>query len=166
MAMLQVFEYASVAQVTDDLLEVEMNYDLRKRSRIKATTRCGKDIGFFLERGNVLKAGDVLQTDNGQLVKILAAPEAVSTVTAEDEQIFLKAAYHLGNRHVPLEISQSGGKNFLRYLEDYVLDAMVEELGATVTHEKAGFHPESGAYGKHGGHHHHHDDDHRHHEHG
>jgi urease accessory protein len=148
-------------------LVVELPFEQRKRSRIRAETTCGVVVGLFLERGTVLRNDDLLQAESGELVRISAAIEHVTTVTAPDQLVLLKAAYHLGNRHVPLQVDIADkGIHRLRYLEDYVLDDMVVQLGANIVHEHAPFHPESGAYGSNGkvagGHHHDHDEQHGH----
>ena len=168
--MLHIHRYAEAHESNGETLVIELPYDIRKRSRIHAQTTCGREAGLFLERGNILKAGDLLISESGELIRIKAAEEAVSTVSSNDAMILLKAAYHLGNRHVPLEIDfDEQGIHRLRFQEDYVLDDMVRQLGAKLTHENAAFHPESGAYGSHGkiagGHHHHADDEHEHHTH-
>lgn len=166
--MLQIHRYAEPQeQQGQTALYIELPYDMRKRSRIHTQTTCGQEAGLFLERGNILKAGDRLVAESGELIEIQAAVEAVSTVTCADSLTLLKTAYHLGNRHVPLQVDHDEqGINRLRYQEDYVLDDMVQQLGAQLVHEQAPFHPESGAYGSHGkiagGHHHHADDEHGH----
>jgi urease accessory protein len=87
------------------------------------------------------------------IIQIRAAEESVSTATAPDQLTLQRACYHLGNRHVPLQISDS----WIRYLKDHVLDDMVVLLGLTITHEQAPFEPEVGAY-----HHSHQHSDHHH----
>ncbi len=153
--MLKVFNYAdATAEVSAAIYSVELNFDMRKRSRFLAETSCGQEIGFLLEHGNSLHAGDMLVTETGETVCIEAAIEPVTTVTCEDSLTLLKTAFHLGNRHVPLQINHSHRTskrvNWLRYLEDYVLDDMVLQLGAHIVHENRPFHPESGAYASNG----------------
>lgn len=133
----------------DEALELVATFEERQKSRYRAQTQCGKDIGWFLERGYVLSWGDALRCTDGTLVKIVCADEAVSNVRADEPLLLLRAAYHLGNRHVPLQVSTA----FLRYQQDDVLDEMVEGLGLRIEHAQAPFQPENGAYG--GGHHHH-----------
>ena len=152
--MLTVYEYANPDQVAaNSTLQVELDFDHRKRSRFRATTHCGKTVGFFLPRGNVLHCGDLLKAESGELIQVASAIEAVSTVTADNPLALLKAAYHLGNRHVPLQIDyqtdphSNPNIHWLRYLQDYVLDDMVIQLGANINHETVAFQPESGAYG-------------------
>src|SRR5690606_26711667 len=132
----------------------ELPYDLRKKSRLRAVSRCGEAVGFQLERGTELRDGQRLLADSGEVVEVLASPETLSTVRSADALLLLRAAYHLGNRHVPLQVST----HWLRYQHDHVLDDMVRGLGLEVTVEEAPFQPESGAYGRQGGgqgHHHH-----------
>lgn len=137
----------------DECLEVVASFEERQKSRYRTITTCGKEIGWFIERGYVLKENDVLKCHDGTLVLVRCADEAVSNVTVSDELSLLKAAYHLGNRHVPLQVE----RGFLRYQEDYVLDDMVKGLGLNVEHTQAPFSPESGAYSQSGHHGHSHD---------
>ncbi len=126
-------------------LQLRLPFDLRSRSRLRTTLESGEDIGLFLERGSVLRGGDQLVCDDGRIVEVVAAPETVSTVRSADPLLLLRAAYHLGNRHVALQV----GDGWVRYQHDYVLDDMVRGLGLTVTVEQAPFEPEAGAYGAH-----------------
>jgi urease accessory protein len=113
----------------------------------------------------VLRGGDLLRLSDQRVAKVLAAKESVSTVQSSVPRALMRAAYHLGNRHIPLEI----GEGYLRYLHDHVLDAMVRDLGLTVRADSAPFEPEGGAYEgtrvagltshKHGHHHQHAHDD-------
>ncbi|MDB9496487.1 urease accessory protein UreE [Spirulina major CS-329] len=98
-----------------------------------------------LPRGTGLQAGDYLEAESGEIVQITAQPEPVLTVTAPDPTTLLRAAYHLGNRHVPLEVTA----DHLRFSPDPVLAQMLDHLGATVTAETAPFYPEAGAYHSH-----------------
>lgn len=98
-----------------------------------------------------LQHGDVLQGDQGELIRVQAAPETVSTLTCDDPWLLARACYHLGNRHVPVQIMQG----MIRYQHDHVLDEMLHGLGLHVVVEQAPFEPEAGAYG--GGHSHSHD---------
>ncbi len=133
----------------------------RERARFRATLEDGRAVAVKLPRGGpVLWPGDHLGDGEGVVVRVEAALEAVSTITHPDPWKLLQAAYHLGNRHTPLEI----GAGYLRYHHDHVLDDMVVGLGLNVVHEHAPFQPEAGAYAhgshRHGpghGHRHHHD---------
>lgn len=139
--------------------ELVLTFQQREKSRLKAQLSTGQDIGLFLERGTVLKAGDILVSEDGDKIRVVAARETVSTVTADSAHRLLRIAYHLGNRHVPLQVEP----NWLRYRHDHVLDDMVRLIGGSVTVEEAPIQPESGAYG---GGHHHGETDHGHHSHG
>lgn len=135
-------------------LALTLPFELRQKSRFKTRLDDGRDAGVFLPRGNLLRGGDCCQTSDGQIVEIIAAVETVSTVYSQQPLELARASYHLGNRHVSLQITE----NWIRYLHDHVLDEMIEGLGMKVTVEKAPFEPEAGAYG--GGHRH--GDDHGH----
>lgn len=126
-------------------------FEQRSRSRLRTQLDDGTEVGLFLPRGRVLRHGDRLRASDGRIVEVCAALETVSTVHAADPLLLLRAAYHLGNRHVALAITADA----LRYRHDHVLDAMVAQLGLAVGVEQAPFEPEAGAYG--GGHHHQHD---------
>lgn len=131
--------------------ELLLTYEARSKSRLRCFTVAGEDVGLFLERGQPpLRDGDCLLAGDGRVVRVRARPEALLHVTCANAFELTRAAYHLGNRHVALQI----GDGWLRLLDDYVLKAMLEQLGATVTAVEAGFQPEHGAYG--GGHHHSH----------
>lgn len=144
----------TTAPATDS---VALAYDERKRSRLKVTLASGREAGIFLERGDHLHGGDKLAAEDGSaVVEILAAPEKLIEAVADSPLLFARAAYHLGNRHVPVHIlpTDNGGK--LRFQTDHVLADMVRGLGCTVGETEAPFQPESGAYG--GGHQHHGDE--------
>lgn len=125
------------AQVT-----LRLPYDVRKKSRFKAESTQGEGFGVILPRGRVLRDGDQLLDDSGRVVAVQAASETLSIAAADDPYLLARAAYHLGNRHVPLQI----GAGWLRYQHDHVLDAMVAGLGLRVTVDSAPFEPEDGAY--------------------
>lgn len=141
---------------------VELAYDERKRSRLKVTLKSGEEAGIFLERGDHLHGGDRLISEDGNtVVEILAAPEMLVEAVADSPLLFARAAYHLGNRHVPVQILPEPNGGRLRFQVDHVLAEMAKGLGCIVVETEAPFQPESGAYG--GGHHHHDDGDHDHH---
>lgn len=151
--MLKASEVISQQSAIDFTLTLP--YELRQKSRLRANLDNGDEIGLLLPRGTVLRGGDVLKAETGEVILVKAAEEVVSTVSEKDPTLFARACYHLGNRHVPLQI----GEGWLRYLHDHVLDDMLHGLGLHVSVERAPFEPEAGAYG--GGHqHHHHDHDH------
>ena len=127
-------------------------YDARCKSRFAATLDSGEEVGVVLPRGTVLRDGDVLVAQDGALVRVVAAAEAVLHVRAPDRITLTRAAYHLGNRHTPVEI----GDDDLKLEFDPVLADMLKRLGATVEQVSMPFQPETGAYG--GGHRHGHDE--------
>lgn len=139
-------------------------FDVRQKSRFRAVLDDGREASVVLPRGTVLRDGDVIAAGNVR-VRVQAAPEAVSVADQGDALTLMRAAYHLGNRHVQLQI----GPTALIYQHDHVLDAMVRELGLRVRSAQLKFDPEPGAYGQ-GGHghgraHHGHRDEHEHHDH-
>ena len=122
---------------------VTLTLDQRARSRLRVTLDDGREAGIFLARGESLKDGDCLISEEGVRVLVKAASEPVSTVRSRDSQLLARACYHLGNRHVALQIEPGR----LSYLQDSVLDEMVCGLGLEVVREDAPFEPEPGAYG-------------------
>jgi urease accessory protein len=139
--------------------QLVLPFELRQRSRLRAHLTSGQEVGLFLERGIVLRGGDLLRAEDGTVIEVVAALETVSTVRESDATRLARAGYHLGNRHVPVQI----GPGWLRYGHDHVLDDMVRGLGLTVVVEQAPFEPEAGAYGQaHGAHEHSHGTDHDH----
>ncbi len=122
---------------------VALPLELRIKSRMRITLDDGRDAGIVLPRGESLKDGDRLISENGEMLRISAAKETLSCVYCEDALLFARACYHLGNRHVPLQITS----NCLSYRNDHVLDDMLRGLGLAVTLESRPFEPESGAYG-------------------
>ena len=126
---------------------VSLDYDERKRSRLKVTLASGQDAGIFLERGEHLHGGDKLAAeDESAVVEIRAAPEALIEAIAATPLLFARAAYHLGNRHVAVQIVAEPGGGRLRFQADHVLAEMVRGLGCAVSETTAPFEPESGAY--------------------
>lgn len=127
---------------------VALAYDERKRSRLKVTLASGREAGIFLERGNDLYGGDRLLAEDGcTVVEILAAPEKLIEAVTSDSQLFARVAYHLGNRHVPVQIIAESGGGRLRFQADHVLAEMVRGLGCAIIETEAPFQPEAGAYG-------------------
>lgn len=138
-------------KVSDQLV---LAFDLRQRSRLRVTLKSGLEAALMLDRGTILRGGDLLESDDGRIIEVVAAPQAVTDVTAKTPQALMCAAYHLGNRHVPLQV----GDGWLRLEQDHVLNEMLIGLGMTTIDQEAPFEPEAGAYG--GGHRHGGDDDH------
>lgn len=119
-------------------------FDRRRRSRQRARLDDGTIVALILPRGTLMRHGQLLTDDEGRhRIRIIAAVEPLSEVTADLPPMLARAAYHLGNRHVPLQI----GDGWLRYRQDHVLDAMVAGLGLRVQAVQAAFDPEEGAYG-------------------
>ncbi|MDP1611317.1 MAG: urease accessory protein UreE [Sulfuritalea sp.] len=127
---------------------LELSFDIRCKSRLRTTLASGEDCGLFLERGTVLRGGDKLVANDGRIVEVIAAPETLMEAVSGDPLLIAKAAYHLGNRHVAVELKPGR----LRFTTDHVLGEMVRGLGLKVAEVEAAFEPESGAYGAHGGH--------------
>lgn len=124
-------------------------WEARTRSRLRVVLDNGAAAGLFLERGTILRGNDLLASDDGYVVQVVAAEEALSTVECPDTLLMARACYHLGNRHTPVEING----HRIRFLRDPILDEMIEGLGLAVRVEQAGFEPETGAYAGHGHHH-------------
>ncbi len=120
-------------------------FALRQKSRLLACLDNNEEAKLFLARGTVLRQGDLLRTTTGLIVQVKAAPEAVSTASTDDPLQLARVCYHLGNRHVPLQI----GSGWVRYLRDHVLDTLMEVLGLPVKAENMPFEPEVSAYDRH-----------------
>ena len=117
-------------------------FELRQRSRLLAALDSGEEVGLIMPRGTVLRGGDRLQSSDGRLVEVVAAPEELSVVRSSDARQLARAAYHLGNRHVALQITADS----VRYQHDHVLDDMLRGMGLAVSVELLPFEPEAGAY--------------------
>jgi urease accessory protein len=127
-------------------------FELRRRARLRARLDNGQEVGLLLERGLSLKHGQRLATKDGALVvEVRARAELLSTVQTSDAHLLTRAAYHLGNRHVPLQVEPGQ----LSYQHDHVLDGLMHELGLEVSVVERPFEPEAGGYS--GGHRHGHD---------
>jgi urease accessory protein len=129
------------AQAPHDVRLV-LPFDLRQKSRLRTTVEGGEEIGLFLDRGTVLRDGDCLVADDGRIVRVSAGEESLIEVRCADAESLARAAYHLGNRHTPVQV----GAGWLRLAADDVLAGMLRGLGATVTPIRAPFEPEAGAY--------------------
>ena len=141
--MIKVLEHApSGAKATQTLT---LNYDARTKARFMALTDQGLKLGVQLARGRTLRGGDKLLASDGTVIEVLARPETVSRVEVADPLLLTRICYHLGNRHVPLEI----GAGFCQFQHDHVLDDMVLGLGGQVEVVQVAFEPESGAYHSH-----------------
>lgn len=140
---------------------VELDWDTRQKSRFDATDSAGTRFGVFLPRGHIVRGGDVLVRDDGALVAVRARPQPVLVVTpgvGGSPHDLLRAAYHLGNRHVPLEVRIDR----LQMERDHVLAEMLRRMGFQVAAVDAAFEPEAGAYGPAAGHGHGHSNEHSH----
>ncbi|GAB4258071.1 MAG: urease accessory protein UreE [Methylomicrobium sp.] len=141
--MLKLTEFALPGITPIDVLTLP--FETRQKSRFHATTEGGIEVGLFLPRGHLLRSGVVLTGPDHFNVLINAAPEPLSVIRSDDPLQFARACYHLGNRHVSLQILRGE----LRYLRDHVLDHMIQGLNLTVSHEELPFEPEAGAYHEH-----------------
>lgn len=125
-------------------LTLALTAEERSRSHFRLETEDGKVVFLRLPRGTVIYDRDLLQDEtNNNLIRVIAKPEPVLTVLAATPQLLLRAAYHLGNRHVPVEVTP----NYLRLLPDSVLEKMLLQLGLEIKPEIFPFQPELGAYG-------------------
>ena len=139
---------AADARATEQLL---LPFESRCKSRLRTRLASGEECGLFLERGTVLRGGDKLLGNDGRVVEVVAAPEALMEAVSGEPILLAKAAYHLGNRHVAVHLLPGR----LRFAADHVLGEMVRGLGLKLAEIEAPFEPESGAYGHagaHGGH--------------
>jgi urease accessory protein len=138
---------------------VQLDWDVRQKSRFHCTDSQGRQFGVFLPRGTVVRGGDVLVAEDGSLLKVIAAPQPVLVITHCSQHgtpfDLTRAAYHLGNRHVPIELKP----DHLKIEPDHVLAAMLRQMHLIVREENAAFEPEGGAYaaGGHAAHGHSHD---------
>lgn len=130
---------------------IELDWDVRQKSRFDVTDSQGRQIGVFLPRGTAVRGGDVLVAEDGSLVKVIAAPQPVLVITHCSEHgtpfDLMRAAYHLGNRHVPIELKP----NHLKIEPDHVLAGMLRSMHLIVREAEEAFEPEGGAYGSQGG---------------
>lgn len=128
---------------------IELDWDVRQKSRFDATDSQGRQIGVFLPRGTAVRGGDVLVAEDGSLVRVIAAPQPVLRIThctAHGTPFDLtRAAYHLGNRHVPIELKP----DHLKIEPDHVLADMLRSMHLIVVAVEEAFEPEGGAYGSH-----------------
>lgn len=141
--MIELTERLQGSGATDDT--VTLPYELRQKSRQRLRLDSGREAALMLAPGSVLDHGDCLRAVDGTSVRVSAAEEAVSNAATDDPLCLARACYHLGNRHVALQV----GAGWVRYQPDHVLDEMVRGLGLTVSRQSARFEPERGAYGGH-----------------
>jgi urease accessory protein len=120
-------------------------FDMRQKSRLRATLTTGEEVAIVLPRGQVLRGGDWVVASDGRVIEVVAQQEKVLHVLFATPGALTRAAYHLGNRHVPVQL----GSGWLRIAADHVLAEMLRGLGASVSAIEAPFEPEAGAYGHH-----------------
>jgi len=126
---------------------LELPFDSRQKTRLRTRLASGEEAALMLPRGEVLRGGELAVASDGRVIEVVAAAEEVLHVECASATELARCAYHLGNRHVPVEV----GDGFLRLAEDHVIEKMLAGLGAKLSHVTAPFEPEAGAYA--GGHH-------------
>jgi urease accessory protein len=118
-------------------------FERRQKTRQRAWLATGEEVAILLPRGEPMRGGDMLEASDGRVIEVVAEPERLLHVTCESPTELSRCAYHLGNRHAPVEV----GDGWLRLALDHVLRDMLVRLGATVVDVEAPFEPEAGAYG-------------------
>ena len=139
-AKLKVPRSAYALQIRGSL---KLPFEQRQKSRLHARLVSGEEVALMLPRGEILRGGDLVTASDGRIVEVIAEVEKLLHVECDGPQALARAAYHLGNRHVPVEV----GADYLRLATDHVLEEMLKGLGAKVTHVESAFEPEAGAYG-------------------
>lgn len=147
-AMLEVFERLGLFCQRPVDSRVILSHEQRDHGRLRVQTSDGDELRIFLERGTPLQVGEYLRTQCGKHIVVEGACEPVVTASCNDWAVFSRACYHLGNRHVKVQL----GERWLRILPDHVLVELLHRLGMSLRTETAVFIPESGAYGAYGGH--------------
>ena len=125
--------------------QLRLPFERRQKSRQLASLVNGETVAIVLPRGEVLRGGDWVVASDGRVIEVVAESEKVIHVECDSAQALARAAYHLGNRHVPVQV----GDGWLRLAADHVLEEMLKGLGARLTAVEAPFEPEAGAYGHH-----------------
>jgi urease accessory protein len=138
-------EITSRANAGEPYTTLELPFDLRQKSRLRAKLANGEEASLVLPRGDILRGGDLLATADGRAIEVVASAERLLHVECDSAHALARAAYHLGNRHVAVEI----GDGYLRIAADHVLERMLIGLGARVSAVEAPFEPEAGAYAGH-----------------
>jgi urease accessory protein len=128
--------------------QLKLPFESRQKSRLRAKLASGEEVALILPRGEILRGGDLVTGSDGRIFEVASENEKLLHVECATPAALAKAAYHLGNRHVPVEV----GEGYLRIAPDHVLEEMLKGLGAKVHPVEAPFEPEAGAYG--GGHRH------------
>ncbi len=140
--MLEVYERLGLHCHEPVAETIVLEYDQRNKGRLRLESESGTEVRVFLERGKPLLVGEFLKAECGKIVQVKGAEEPAAHASCDDWQTFSRACYHLGNRHVKVQV----GERWLRIKPDYVLEEMVHLLGLVVSHENKVFEPESGAY--------------------
>jgi urease accessory protein len=135
--------YTGHAPAADSL---ELDFSARSKSRLRARLASGAEVGLFLARGTILRGGDRLLASDGRVVAVVSAPEDLLEVRCASSIELARAAFHLGNRHVAVQVGRDAGGDWLRIQADHVLEGMLVGLGALVSSLRAPFEPEAGAY--------------------
>jgi len=148
--MLEVYERLGTHCHDPVFAEIVLDHEQRDKGRLRTLTADGLEVRIFLERGKPLLVGEYLRTHCGKTLQVAGAVEPVVNAECDDWHTFARACYHLGNRHVKLQV----GERWLRMTPDHVLEDLLTLLGLSVSHQQAIFTPESGAYDGHGHHHH------------
>jgi urease accessory protein len=128
--------------------QLKLPFEARQKSRLRTHLASGEEIALMLPRGEILRGGDLVVASDGRVIEVVAEPESVLHITCATQEDLVRAAYHLGNRHVAVEVAAG----YLRIAADHVLEDMLKGLGASTAPMQASFEPEPGAYG--GGHRH------------
>jgi len=128
---------------------IVLDHQQRERGRLLLSSTDGEEVRLYLKRGQPLLVGELLQAQCGKLIKVAGAAESIAIAQCDDWQVFARACYHLGNRHVKVQV----GSLSLTIKPDHVLEDMLLKQGLDISHEQAVFTPESGAY-QHGNHDH------------
>jgi len=139
-AKLKVRRNAYALQIRGSL---KLPFEQRQKSRLHARLESGEEVALMLPRGEILRGGDLVTASDGRIIEVVAEVEKLLHVECESPQALARAAYHLGNRHVPVEV----GANYVRINYDHVLEEMLKGLGARVSAIESAFEPEAGAYG-------------------
>ena len=135
--------YEGPAAASDAL---ELDFARRTKSRLRTRLASGLEVGLFLPRGTVLRGGQKLQARDGRIVEVRSAPEDLLEVRCAAALALARVAFHLGNRHVAVQVGQDAQGEWLRLQADHVLEGMLQGLGAQVRTLSAAFEPEAGAY--------------------
>lgn len=125
---------------------LELDFNTRTKSRLRARLASGAEVGLFLPRGTILRGGDRLRANDGRVIAVVAADEDLLEARCASSVELARAAFHLGNRHVAVQIGRDAGGDWLRIQADHVLEGMLVGLGALITSLRAPFEPEAGAY--------------------